>query len=136
MSKRIVLALTLGLLTTAAYVPIAAERARWTMGDMTSWRTALEAYARDHGTHPPAATPEELRAAVQPHYIAQAPMHDAWGTPYRYERTAAGFRLVSAGADRTFDAASWSTRARSKSLADDAVATNERRWLTRSWDLE
>lgn len=118
-----------------SYVSTDAERARWTMGDMNSWRIVMAAYRQDHGAYPQVSTLEEVRALVEPKYIARAPMHDAWGTPYRYERTAEGFRVVSAGADRQFDATTWDTAARSKSLAEDAVANEQGRWLARCWDL-
>jgi hypothetical protein len=108
-----------------AYNPTSAERARWTMSDMRSLVITLNAYKQDHGVYPTASSVEELMPLVQPIYIRVAPLHDAWGTPFRVSSTPEGFRLVSAGADGTFDEASWSTASGSlQSYADDAVATS------------
>jgi hypothetical protein len=140
MKKRVLIALTLFLTTPllagGAYAPSDAERARWTMSDMATWRTALEAYAKDNGAYPAAASLEELRTAVEGRYMLVAPMHDAWGNAYRYERVGHGYRIVSAGADGAFDTASWATRSMLASLDDDAVATHEGQWLARFWRLQ
>ena len=136
MHKSLVLITALVLFLLAAYNPGDAERARWTMGDMVSWKISVEAYATDHGSYPDATTVEQLRDAVQPTYIRHAPMVDAWGNPYRYERTAKGFRVVSAGADGKFDATTWGTAAKQLPFDADAVVTNEGRWLVRSWELQ
>ena len=122
------------ILLLAAYDPTDAERAGWTMGDMNSWRIALSAYKQDNGKFPDAKTLEEARAAIEPKYIGRTPMHDAWGTPYRYEQDGkGGFRLVSAGADGKFQPEGWAEVGRTKDLKADAVATGEGRWLQRSW---
>ncbi len=119
-----------------AYEPTDADRARWTMSDMMSWRTAIQAYAIDHSVYPDVKTLEELRGAVQPLYIVHAPVVDAWGNPYRYERlTEKNFRLVSAGADGKFDEATWSVPGKRLPFDADAVVTDEGRWMFRSWDL-
>jgi Type II secretion system (T2SS), protein G len=130
------------LVATAAwaanpYMPTDAERARWTLDDMLSWRTAIEAYATDYGFYPDAKTLEELRADVQPRYILHAPMHDAWGNPFRYERDEkVGFRFISAGADGTFDPASWTVGGKRTSFDDDAVVTPKERFWFRWWDFQ
>jgi hypothetical protein len=140
MNKILLFALTLftatSLLAGGGYAPTDAERARWTMSDMGAWRTALEAYAKDHGSYPAAADVEALREELQGKYMLVAPVHDAWGRAYRYERNGDGFRLVSGGADGKFDEGSWSARGRAASLNDDAVMTNEGGWLSRFWSLE
>lgn len=136
MHKSLVLITALVLFLLAAYNPSDAERARWTMSDMVSWKITIEAYAKDHGSYPEAATLEQLRDAVQPIYISHAPMVDAWGNPYRYERHATGFRVVSAGADGRFEAATWTTGAKKLPYDADAVVTNEGRWLFRSWEFQ
>lgn len=121
---------------TAAYLPTDAERARWTLHDMMSWRIAIEAYATDFGGYPDVKTLEELRDAVQPRYIMTAPMHDAWGNAYRYERDAkVGYRLISAGADGAFVPETWSKGGRSASFSDDAVVTPKERFWFRSWEF-
>lgn len=117
------------------YIPTDAERARWTMQDMNSWRTALAAYKLDHGAFPQAKTLEDARAAIEPTYIMHTPMHDAWGNPYRYDLDEHGeYRIVSAGADGKFQPETWLATGRTKDLKADAVGTNEGRWLQRSWD--
>ena len=137
--KRLVLAvaalLPLTLLASDPYVPTDAERARWTMYDLQSWRTAFDAYKLDHKVYPTAKTPEEARAAVEPMYILHAPMADAWGHAYQIESNGTGFRLISAGADGTFQPETWSVGGRMSSFAGDAVATNEGRWLFRFWEM-
>ena len=135
--NRVLLATLTLVLAGGAYLPTDAERARWTMSDMLSLRTALEAYAHDHGNAYPAVTTiDGLRKELEGKYTIVAPARDAWGREYRYQRNGDGFRLVSAGADGTFDESTWSTPGRVKSLADDAVLSNERRWLFRSWSFE
>lgn len=122
--------------TTTPYAPTGVERARWTMFDMHSWQVALAAYQQDHGSLPVAATLAQARDAVQPTYIAHAPMTDAWGRAYRFEANAdTGYRLVSAGADGRFDPAGWSEAGRTSSLDNDAVVTAKGRWLSRYWDF-
>jgi hypothetical protein len=120
----------------AAYVPTDRERARWTMADMNSWRICFAAYKQDHGTYPEVKTPDEARAAFQPVYVAQLPMTDAWGRPYVVESSAERFTVVSAGADGTFDRKSWTTGGDLQSLDEDAVATNDGRWLFRHWSVK
>lgn len=109
------------------------DRARWTMGDMVAWRTALDAYRIDHGSYPVVSTLEDLRLAVVPKYMVVAPLYDAWGRPYRYESTGDGYRFVSSGADGRFEPESWPVSGRLRSLSEDAVATHEGDWLHRSW---
>jgi hypothetical protein len=135
--KKIAL-IAFALFAVAAYEPTDADRARWTMGDMMSWRTAIQAYATDHNVYPDVKTIEDLRDAVQPLYISHAPMVDAWGHAYRYERLSdkSRFRLISAGADGKFDEATWSTPAKQLNFDADAVVTNEGRWMFRSWEFK
>ena len=141
--KRITLAsLVLLLLPTASfagssYVPTDAERARWTMGDMQTWRICLEAYKIDHGSYPPASSVEELRAMVEPIYVKRAPLTDAWGNPYRYSVDAGGAaRIISAGADGKFDEPTWSIEGQSDSYDADAVMSPTARWMFRSWTIK
>jgi len=56
------------ILTMAVYMPTDAERARWTMFDMRSWKTAFDAYKMDHGAYPNATTFERLGQCI-PHRI-------------------------------------------------------------------
>ena len=114
------------------YLPTDAERARWTMSDLSSWNIALEAYKTDHN-HYPAGGADEVRDAVEPVYINALPMTDAWGHAYRVESDGKTYRVVSAGRDGKFDEESWSEGARELSYDADAVAASGTRWLVRSW---
>jgi hypothetical protein len=117
------------------YVPTDAERARWTMHDMKSWMIVFDAYKLDHKEYPHVATPEEARAIAEPVYIRRAPMTDAWGHPYRIEADGQTFRIVSAGADGVFQT-DLSKKGTLASFNDDAVATNEGKWLVRQWEFK
>jgi hypothetical protein len=85
------------------YLPTDAERARWTMHDMASWRICFDAYKTDHGKYPEVKSAEEAKAAFEPVYIAHLPMTDAWGHAYVVESSASTYAVVSAGADGKFD---------------------------------
>ena len=129
------------LLATSAfaadsYCPTDAERARWTMQDMMSWKTVFEAYKLDHKAYPVVSTIEEARAAGEPVYIKHAPMTDAWGRPYRIESDGKTFTIVSAGADGIFKPETWTTGGTVASFDDDAVVTNEGRWWFRKWEFK
>jgi hypothetical protein len=115
------------------YVPTDAERARWTLQDMRSWKIALEAYNIDHKSYPAARSLKEAAAAVEGKYISAVPMHDAWGNPYVYERTESGYRIVSSGADGRFDRSGWTVAGQLESLEADAVITNDGKFWLRSW---
>lgn len=117
----------------APYVPTDAERARWTLQDMRSWKIALDAYNMDNKSYPAAGSLKEAAAAVEGKYINAVPMHDAWGNAYVYEQTESGFRVVSSGADGRFDRKSWATAGQLDSLDADAVVTNEEKFWLRSW---
>jgi hypothetical protein len=117
------------------YVPTDAERARWTMSDMMSWKIVFEAYKTDHQAYPVVKSVDEAKAAGEPVYIRHAPMNDAWGHAYRIESDGKTFRVVSAGADRVFQS-DISKPGKLESFNDDAVVTNEGRWLNRSWEMK
>jgi hypothetical protein len=123
-------------LVAADYVPTDMERARWTMQDMNSWRICFAAYKTSHGKYPEVKSAEEAKAAFQPVYIAHLPMIDAWGHPYAVESSANAYQVVSAGADGKFDRATWSKGGVLESFNDDAVASQEGRWLFRHWSLK
>ena len=118
------------------YTPTEAERARWTMGDMVSWRICFDAYKSDHGRYPDLKSAAEAKAAFEPMYVVHLPMTDAWGHPYAVESTAEAYSVASAGADGRFERQSWSTGGTLQSFDDDAVATNAGRWLFRHWNLK
>jgi len=123
------------LFATAPYIPTDAERARWTMHDMKSWMIVFEAYKADHQEYPHVTTLEQARAIGEPMYIRHAPMNDAWGNPYRIEADGKSFRIVSAGADGVFES-DISQKGTLTSFNDDAVATNEGKWLVRQWEMK
>ena len=118
------------------YAPTDAERARWTMQDMNSWRICFAAYKQDHGKYPEVKSAEEAKVALEPIYIAHLPMTDAWGNAYAVDSNANGFTGASSGADGKFDKKSWSTGGTLQSFDEDAVATNDGRWLLRHWNLK
>lgn len=138
--KRTLLAVMVALIVVpllaadGPYLPTDAERARWTMQDMNSWKICFAAYKQDHGKYPDAKSGEEARAAFEPVYIAHLPMTDAWGRAYAVESSAGTFTVASAGADGKFDKQSWSTAGVLRSFDEDAVATSEGRWLLRHWN--
>lgn len=132
----ILLLLAVPVIAADPYCPTDAERARWTMHDMLSWKTVFDAYKSDHGQYPVVSTVEEARAAGEPVYIKHAPLNDAWGRPYRIESDGKTFRIISAGADGTFKPESWATGGQLDSFDDDAVVTNEGRWWFRRWEFK
>lgn len=117
----------------ASYMPTDAERARWTLQDMRSWKIALDAYKIDNKSYPVANSLQEAAAAIQGVYIAKVPVHDAWGRPYVFERTETGFMLVSGGADGKFDRTTWAIPGQQDSLDADAVVSDEAKFWLRSW---
>jgi general secretion pathway protein G len=119
--------------TTAPYVPSDAERARWTMSDMRSLATAVEAYAVDHKAYPSAATFEAVVLLIQPNYMRKAPATDAWGHAYVYlpAQDRQSYRLVSGGSDGTTDPGSWSVAGVLSSFNEDAVVDSGS--IVRSW---
>ena len=132
----LVAAIVSPLFAAGPYAPTDAERARWTMFDMASWRTCFDAYKSDHGKYPEVKSAEEAKAAFEPIYIGHLPMTDAWGHPYTVESSANAYMVVSAGADGKFDKQSWSTGGVLQSFDEDAVATNAGRWLFRDWNMK
>ncbi len=96
------------------------SRAVRTLADLLVIRTALEQYATEHGTLP-AALPPDL------------PRNDAWGHPFAVtiDARAKTYRVVSAGADGTFDEKRWGETGESSDYARDAVLQNGE--LTATW---
>ncbi len=134
--KKLAATSVFALLLMGAYIPTDAERARWTMSDMMSWKTVFQAYWTDHKEFPHVTTLEEARAIAEPIYIKHAPMIDAWGNAYRIEADGKSFRIVSAGADGAFKPETWTSGGQLTSFEDDAVVTNEGRWWLRHWEFK
>ena len=109
-----------------------------TLQEMRAIQTAIEAYGVDHPTFPIAKTMEELRALVQPGYIATSPMTDDWGTPLRYvvSPNGASYRLISAGSDQVFEDKTWSLAAFLSDSSSDAVLTSEGWAADREWVIQ
>ncbi len=94
---------------------------------------AVEAYAAATKAYPKAATYAELRTLLEPAYAKSLPATDAWDTSFRYvpPKDGASYLLVSAGSDRAFQEASWTTLGITSSSAEDAVvsgANEGREW--------
>jgi len=117
----------------AVYLPTDAERARWTMSDMRSLATALEAYATDNRSYPAASTIDAMVARIQPSYMRKAPATDAWGRAYVYVPGTDGqsYRLISAGEDGKTDPGSWESVGPLSTFAEDAVVDSGS--MTRAW---
>ena len=132
--KRLAL-MILALSFTFAYQATDAERARWTMADFRTIAIAANAYKIDHKTFPAASSMEELRMLVQPTYVKSLPLHDAWGTAYRYSSDGTTMTIVSAGADGKFDQSTWTTPAKwMASFDEDAVWTDGN--FVRNWEYK
>lgn len=80
--------------------------ARRTIADMRSLAVALEARATDTNEYPESCDMETLRKLVEPTYIRRMPERDAWGHNFVYigSPSRQEYRIVSAGADGTFEA--------------------------------
>jgi hypothetical protein len=101
------------------------ERAAATIIQMQTIDTAIAAYISDYNAPPKAADMAELAKLLVPTYLREVPMADAWGTPFRYVVDGNDYRIISAGADRKFDATSASGTPLSTSDASkDAVMAN------------
>ena len=125
MKSRLILAALVAATTISARAaePTDPERAAHTMSAIRSIATAVEAYATDHNVYPPGSKIEDATAATMPIYIRTMPEKDAWGTPYRYWSDGTTYRIVSCGADKTCDEASWANISKDPlpSYSDDAV---------------
>jgi len=81
-----------------------------TMADMRSIATAVEAYAVDHNTYPPAGSSmDDVESLVTPTYIREMPKVDGWNQPFRYhclapeEQRCVDYAFQSAGKDGVFE---------------------------------
>lgn len=77
-----------------------------TMKDLRVIAVCLEARATDTNEYPKVSF-DELPPLLEPVYVKVLPRVDGWGTPYAYVSDGVRYRIVSAGADKTFD---WSSR--------------------------
>jgi len=86
-----------------------AGRQKRTMADMRSVAMVFEAYRVDNNALPGGPTTgfvpvETIRGAVQPVYIRELPVQDAWGQPIWIWSDGMHYRIVSAGKDGEMDA--------------------------------
>ena len=102
---------------------------------LDSLAAALEAYKRKHGRYPVASTIDGLEKALYPEFMAEVPRKDRWGTELRYVSSKDGrrYQLISAGADKAFDDASW-RKGRGVLSVDDEDAVVENGEAVRYWD--
>ena len=109
-------------------------RTSGTTRTMQAFRTFLELYKQKNGAYPGAKSMTELAAALLPESAADVQTKDWWGTEFRYlvSSDRKSYRLVSAGADAIFNAASWDTREVLATADDDAVVRNGE--FIRKWD--
>ena len=105
-------------------------RVRNTMSDMRALATAVEAYAVEYEGYPVVGNLRTLTNLVEPRFLPQGktPRIDAWGTPYVFLCDGRSYRVVSAGADRTFEPSSTkldgATGGRTNDAARDLVYSN------------
>jgi len=133
--KSVILAALIASTATAPTPTTDAERARWTMADMRSLATAIEAYAIDHKVYPEGASLDAIVAAIQPAYIRTAPTRDAWGHAFVYRRGDGGesYTLVSVGSDGVAQPETWATTSERAAFDEDAVFASGQ--LIRAWPL-
>ncbi|HLP47770.1 MAG TPA: type II secretion system protein GspG [Candidatus Kapabacteria bacterium] len=78
-----------------------------TMADMEAISMAIDAYIADHKVAPQGETLADIQAILQPKYIKELPLKDAWGNDYRYTHGAAAkkaeYAIGSAGKDGVFN---------------------------------
>lgn len=107
-----------------------------TLRDLEVLGIFLEGYRMKYGRYPAARTMAELEPMLFPEIASRVPKKDNWGTELRYVVSPDGksYRLISAGADATFEEASWTTKGWLASADDDAVLENGE--LVRKWTTE
>jgi type II secretion system protein G len=88
-----------------------------TMSDMRALATAIEAYAVDNNSYPPASCPTGLTAIIgaatavdqasfsklSPTYIGQPPKVDGWGQFVFYANDTNNYAILSTGRNKTKD---------------------------------
>ncbi|MFN7973490.1 MAG: type II secretion system protein GspG [Acidobacteriota bacterium] len=76
-----------------------------TMANMRAVGGAVDAFKKDTGSLPRAASIDELARALEPKYGSSVPSMDGWGRPIRYEVIddgTYGYAISSAGKDGTW----------------------------------
>lgn len=75
-----------------------------TLAEMRQLAIFVESYNVDHASYPVAADVQSLVTILGP--AGAPPVTDGWGTPFAYRSDGKSYVIVSAGADRTFEAES------------------------------
>ncbi len=73
-------------------------RSKQTMNDMRSIGLALANYAKDIGSYPSGGLGEIARR-IEPNYIRETPLRDAWGNPYAVQSSPTSYSISSWGSD-------------------------------------
>jgi len=78
-----------------------------TMADMKALAMAIDAYIVDHKSAPVGKTLADIQDKLQPKYIKEMPMKDAWGNDFQYSHGAAAkkaeYAVGSGGRDGVFN---------------------------------
>ena len=78
-----------------------------TMADMEAISMAIDAYIADHKAAPQGKNLADIQDKLQPKYIKELPLKDAWGNDYQYTHGAAAkkteYAIASAGKDGVFN---------------------------------
>jgi outer membrane lipoprotein-sorting protein len=74
------------------------SRSKRTMSDMQEIGRALAAYAHDMGTYPSGGLAEVARQ-LEPNYIRETPLRDAWGNLFSFQSDGISYSLGSYGSD-------------------------------------
>jgi hypothetical protein len=95
--------LSLLLMANCQYKTFTERHVDRTKKDLNYIGERLLVFKRHHGDYPDVSTPDDLQRVLS---LTIRPT-DAWGTPYRYQRSRDGqhCRLISAGRDRQFSSA-------------------------------
>lgn len=107
-----------------------------TLRDLQVVGVFLRAYQMKYGRYPAARSMAELETMLVPELMSELTTKDKWGTELRYvvSKDGQSYRLISAGADETFDEGSWTKKGKLAFADEDAVLENEE--LVRAWTEE
>jgi hypothetical protein len=106
-------------------------RANKTMLLIRMLATGMEAYAIDHNQYPATGNRDEFERMLSPTYLAEVPATDSWGTELSVTVSRVGYRIVSAGSDRTFDRKAATGGPDCQTFSEDAIYENGA--FLRSW---
>lgn len=78
-------------------------RAMSVRGDMQKIAAAITSYVTQEADLPELSDVHALAEVLEPAYARRVPREDPWGTEYRFESDGSGYRMQSAGQDRSWD---------------------------------